>query len=269
MDDGPWQCYLKFRARKISPQKIRAGENWLAFHHHMVRRIEVTIQYLTILVEPSKRSKESKILRWFRVVLVRPLEMWQEVNGSCSLELNSQEIKKFDQFLPGRRHPEFSETFPSVLLSPKNCHLPQPTKKQNLSGLIPIRTKPEVDAVSKADQHRWCESGFFSARPHWGKGSAAKGGPLADECKVSEMRFFFVFLERFSVVEYSWILIVYHVHLEPGGKFFCFNVLLNWCKYLRVYYWHFIYRIDKVQPYRDLRRFVEGFCCHLRVTWGR
>ena len=95
MDDGPWQCYVKFWARKLSPRKKKAGEHWLAFHHHMGHRIEVTIQYLTILVEPSKRSKESKKTRcFFGLFRGRPLEMCQEVNGSCSLDLNSQEIKK-------------------------------------------------------------------------------------------------------------------------------------------------------------------------------
>lgn len=76
-------------------------------------------------------KREPKIPRsGFGLFRVRPLEMWQEVNGSCSLDLNSQEIKKIDQFLPRRRHPELSETFPSVLLSSQELS-PSPSRRKS------------------------------------------------------------------------------------------------------------------------------------------
>ena len=163
-------------------------------HRH---RIEVTIQYLTILVEPSKRSKESR-----KIALVSGCFGW-----GCSLQwiwIDRKSSKAQPQrcsistsfFLA--EAPEFLETFPSVLLSQKNATFPNRRTSNASEGWSPS-DKPEVDAISKADQHRWCESGFFSPHPHWGKGSAAKGGQLADDVSVEGFRwcFFFVFLQRF------------------------------------------------------------------------
>lgn len=134
MDDGPAMLLEIMGTDDFPPKK--SWQKLAGFPSPHRHHIEVTIQYLTILVEPSKRSKESKKRVGFGVFRVRPLEMWQEVNGSCSLDLNRQEIikgptstlLKFDQFLPRRRHPEFWGTFPSVLLSPQKLP-PSPNRR--------------------------------------------------------------------------------------------------------------------------------------------
>ena len=130
---------------------------------------------------------------------------WTDVNGRCSLDINSQEITskrlnlnlarrlelKFDQFLPPKQKPfEFSIiSFRFVVTSLKKSP-PSPTSK-TYQGWSPSDQEPEVDAFSKADQHGWCESGFFSAHPHWGKGLDGHRGQTADEWRFQRCVFVF------------------------------------------------------------------------------